>query len=86
MKTKFQIEQINTMLKHLSMAMKYCNMYADLKELVYDPENEIVNAYYWGFMKSDNTRELYKKDINVACDSYAAMIHDVEQACYKFFS
>ena len=86
MKSKFQIEQINTMLKHLLMAYKYCNMYSDLYDMIYNPERETVDVFYYGYMKSDHTRETYKLEVNVACDSYAAMIDDVEKKLYKFFS
>ena len=86
MKTQTQIMEINVMLKHLCLAMKYCNIYADLKELVYNAENETVEAYYFGYMKSDGTRELYKTDVNVACDSNSAMISDVVNRLNHFFS
>ena len=86
MKSKFQVDQINTMLKHLLMAFKYCNMYNDLKDMIYNPETETVEVMYWGAMNSQHERETYKLDVNVACDSYSAMIHDVEQRVYKFFS
>lgn len=86
MKSKFTIEQINVMLAHLKLAYKCCNMYADLKDLTYNAEDETVVCTYWGALLPDGGRETYKIDINVACDSFAAMIHDVEQRLYKFFS
>ena len=82
MKSKFQVDQINTMLKHLLMAFKYCNMYNDLKDMIYNPETETVEVIYW----MNRQQETAKLDVNVACDSYSAMIHDVEQRVYKFFS
>ena len=82
MKSKFQVDQINTMLKHLLMAFKYCNMYNDLKDMIYNPETESVEVIYW----MNRQQETAKLDVNVACDSYSAMIHDVEQRVYKFFS
>lgn len=85
MKSKFQVDQINTMLKHLLMAYKYCNMYSTLNDLSYDPDREVVNAS-WHAESDIEKKHPYVLEINVACDSYAAMIHDVEQRVYKFFS
>lgn len=82
MKSEFQVQQINTMLKHLTLAFRHCNMYNDLKEMYYNKENETVEVIYW----INKQQETTKLEINVACDSYAAMIHDVEQRVYKFFS
>ena len=84
-KTEFQLQQINTMLKHLLLAYKHCNLYSDLKDMIYDKEREEVIVSYYGYMKSDHTREVYHVTINVACDSYAAMIHDIEDRLYHFF-
>ena len=84
--SKTEITEINTMLKHLLMAYKYCRMYADLKDMIYNPERETVDVFYYGYMKADHTREVYKLEVNVACDSHAAMIDDVEKKLYKFFS
>ena len=46
-KTEFQVQQINTMLKHLLLAYKHCNLYSDLKDMIYDKENEEVIVSYW---------------------------------------
>ena len=81
-KSNFQVQQINTMLKHLTLAFRHCNMYNDLKEMYYNNENETVEVVYW----INKHQETAKLEVNVACDSYAAMIHDVEQRVYKFFS
>ena len=81
-KSNFQVQQINTMLKHLTLAFRHCNMYNDLKEMYYNNENETVEVIYW----INKQQETAKLEVNVACDSYAAMIHDVEQRVYKFFS
>ena len=81
-KSNFQVQQINTMLKHLTLAFRHCNMYNDLKEMYYNNENETVEVIYW----INKQQETGKLEVNVACDSYAAMIHDVEQRVYKFFS
>lgn len=80
-KSNFQVQQINTMLKHLTLAFRHCNMYNDLKEMYYNNENETVEVIYW----INKQQETAKLEVNVACDSYAAMIHDVEQRVYKFF-
>lgn len=82
MKSDFQVQQINTMLKHLTLAFRHCNMYNDLKEMYYNKEKETVEVIYW----INKQQETAKLVVNVACDSYAAMIHDVEQRVYKFFS
>ena len=81
-KSNFRVQQINTMLKHLTLAFRHCNMYNDLKEMYYNNENETVEVIYW----INKQQETGKLEVNVACDSYAAMIHDVEQRVYKFFS
>lgn len=81
-KSEFQVQQINTMLKHLTLAFRHCNMYNDLKEMYYNKENETVEVIYW----INKQQETAKLEVNVACDSYSAMIHDVEQRVYKFFS
>lgn len=85
-KSDFQVMQIDTMLKHLTLAFRHCNLYNDIKEMRYNKENETVDVIYWGAMNSRHERETYKLEVNVACDSYAAIIHDVEQRVYKFFS
>lgn len=82
MKSNFQVMQIDTMLKHLTLAFRHCNMYADLKEMHYNKEDETVEVIYW----INKQQETAKLVVNVACDSYAAMIHDVEQRVYKLFS
>lgn len=74
-KSNFQVQQINTMLKHLTLAFRHCNMYNDLKEMYYNNENETVEVIYW----INKQQETAKLEVNVACDSYATMIHDVEQ-------
>ena len=86
MKTNYTIKRIETMLAHLKLTFKCCNMYEDLKDLTYNAEDETVTCTYWGSRLPDGGRETCKIDINVACDSNAAMIHDVEQRLYKFFS
>lgn len=83
MKSDFQVQQINTMLKHLTLAFRHCNMYNDLKEMYYNKEDETVEVIYW---INKHQQETAKLVVNVACDSYSAMIHDVEQRVYKFFS
>ena len=82
-KSEFQVQQINTMLKHLTLAFRHCNMYNDLKEMFYNKENETVEVIYWINKHQETSAKL---EVNVACDSYSAMIHDVEQRVYKFFS
>lgn len=82
MKSDYEVQQINTMLKHLTLAFRHCNMYNDLKEMYYNKENETVEVIYW----INKQQETAKIEVNVACDSYSAMIHDVEQRVYKFFS
>lgn len=86
MKSDFQVQQINTMLKHLLLAYKHCNMYNDLKDIIYDKEHAEVIVAYYGYFNADHEREVYHLTIDVACDSYATMIHNVEQRLYKFFS
>ena len=82
MKSDFQVMQIDTMLKHLTLAFRHCNLYNDIQAMYYNKENETVEVIYW----MNNQQQKGKLEINVACDSYAAMIHDVEQRVYKFFS
>ena len=82
MKSDYEVQGINTMLKHLTLAFRHCRMYSDLKEMYYNKENETVEVIYW----INKQQETAKLEINVACDSNSAMIHDVEQRVYKFFS
>ena len=84
-KSEFQVQQINTMLKHLLLAYKHCNLYSNLKDMIYDKEHEEVIVSYYGYMRSDHTRKVYHVIVNVSCDSYAAMIHDIEDRLYHFF-
>lgn len=85
MKSDFQVQQINTMLKHLLLAYKHCNLYSDLKDMIYDKEKQEVIVSYYGGINQFNTREVYHVTVNVACDSNAAMIHDIEDRLYHFF-
>ena len=82
MKSDHEVQQLNTMLKHLTLAFRHCRMYADLKEMYYNKEDETVEVIYW----INKQQETAKLVVNVACDSNSAMIHDVEQRVYKFFS
>ena len=70
--------EIDCMLTFLKMALRYCEPYEDINCIVYDAEKEeVVVTFISTFDK------LY---INVACDSNSAMLHDVEQAIYKYLS
>ena len=83
---KFRKDQIDTMLKHLKMALGYCNIYQDIVDLSYDPDHEVVICSYAGpAYGAASNRPIYKLEINVACDSNSAMIKDVVERLDKFF-
>lgn len=85
-KQSFKKQQIDTMLKHLKMAMSYCTIYMDIKDLTYDPDKEVVICEYWSDTLAERKRGLaYKYEINVACDSNSAMIKDVVNRLDAFF-
>lgn len=85
-KQSFKKQQIDTMLKHLKMALLYCNIYSEVKDLTYDPEKEIVICeYYAGTLAEREKGITYKYEINVACDSNSAMIKDVITRLDSFF-
>lgn len=73
-----RIKDITCMLAFLKMALKYCKPYENIEAIVYDTEAEEVIVTL-----KDDCKELH---INVACDSYSAMLHDVEKAIYKYLS
>ena len=82
----FRKMQVDTMLKHLKMALSYCNIYQDIVDLTYDPDLEYVVCSYAGPAYGDaSNRPIYKLEINVACDSYSAMIKDVVNRLDAFF-
>lgn len=85
MKSRAVIEQIDTMLAHLKLTLKCCSAYEDLKDLRYDAANETVVCTFLGGILPDGKRDTWRLDINVACDSKASIIHDVEQRLYSFF-
>ena len=77
---------VDTMLKHLKMALLYCNVYSDVKDLTYDPENEaVICEYYAGTLAEREKGITYTLEINVACDSNSAMIKDVVNRLDAFF-
>lgn len=85
MNTKeFQLLNINTMLKHLKMAMSYCNIYQDVTDLRYDPDKEVVICEYYSGLLTE-PRKTWTLEINVACDSNSAMIKDVITRLDSFF-
>lgn len=86
MKSDFQLQQISTMLKHLLMALKHCNRYRDLKDLSYDINTDEVVITFYGYMKEDHTREIFTSRVNVKDESYADIIHDVENYLHRFFA
>ena len=81
----FKKMQVDTMLKHLNMALSYCNIYQDVKRLSYDPEHEVVICEYYGGTIADRNRPVWTLQINVACDSNSAMIKDVIERLDAFF-
>jgi len=85
-KQHFKKTTTDTMLKHLKMALLYCNIYSDVKDLTYDPENEVVICeYYPGTLAAREDGLTYTLEINVACDSNSAMIKDVINRLDSFF-
>ena len=82
----FHKQNVDTMLKHLKMAMSYCNIYNDIKDLTYDPIKEaVICEYYPGTLEQRHQGITYKLEINVACDSNSAMIKDVITRLDSFF-
>ncbi len=45
MKSEFQVQQIDTMLKHLILAFRHCNLYNDLKEMHYNKETRQSRSF-----------------------------------------
>ena len=87
-KQHFNFKKTTTdiMLKHLKMALLYCNIYSDVKDLTYDPENEVVICEYYPGTLADREKGItYTYEINVACDSNSAMIKDVITRLDSFF-
>ncbi len=85
-KQQFKKTTVDTMLKHLKMALLYCTIYSDVKDLTYDPEKEVVICeYYPGLMEQRQQGITYSLEINVACDSNSAMIKDVITRLDSFF-
>lgn len=85
-KQHFKKTTVDTMLIHLKMALLYCNIYSDVKDLTYDPEKEIVICeYYPGTLAKLQNGITYTLEINVACDSNSAMIKDVVERLDAFF-
>lgn len=81
---------IDTMLTHLYLALKYCSIYEDLHGLEYDPDHDLVIATYSHVEWDDELKKMvkgkeYHVDINVACDSNAAIIKDVVDRLKAFF-
>lgn len=81
---------IDTMLTHLFLALKYCSIYQDLRGLEYDPDHDLVIATYAELHWDDELKKMirgkeYHVDINVACDSNAAIIKDVVSRLQAFF-
>ena len=83
-KKQRRLIEIDSMLKFLKLSMGYCRCYEDITRFEYDPVNECVIVYYEVYRGEDKS-ETFIHNINVACDSNAAMIHDVYDFCYKFF-
>lgn len=82
----FKKTTVDTMLKHLKMSLLYCNIYSDVKDLTYDPENEVVICEYYPGILADREKGItYTLEINVACDSNSAMIKDVINRLDSFF-
>ena len=79
--------QIDTMLKHLKMALSYCSIYQDIRDLTYDPDKEVVICKYSYTMALDDKKRERTDiiEINVACDSNSAMIKDVIERLDNFF-
>lgn len=85
-KQHFKKTTVDTMLKHLKMALSYCSIYSEVKDLTYDPENEVVICeYYPGTLAERENGITYTLEINVACDSNSAMIKDVVNRLDAFF-
>lgn len=81
---------IDTMLTHLFLALKYCSIYQDLRGLEYDPDHDEVIATYSVLHWDDDQKKMirgkeYHVNINVACDSNAAIIKDVVDRLQAFF-
>ena len=76
-------QTIEVMLKHLKMSMQKARMFSELKDLTYDPDQEIVIATFYS-TSADADKFTYDKHINVACDSNGAMIYDVVRVLYDF--
>ena len=84
-------QNIEVMLKHLKMSMLKARMFSELKDLTYDPDQEVVKAeFYYDEVTHTKTYDevthtkTYVKEINVACDSNGAMIYDVVRVLYDF--
>ena len=75
-------QNIEVMLKHLKMSMLKARMFSELKDLTYDPDQEVVKAEFY-YDEGTHTKT-YVKEINVACDSNGAMIYDVVRVLYDF--
>lgn len=79
----------DVMLTHLCMALKYCQLYDEVRQLEYDPEREAVICTYKSNVWNDDlkTQEVqdFTVEINVACDSNAAVIKDVINRLSAFF-
>lgn len=85
---QFKKNQIDTMLKHLKMALSYCNIYQDIVDLTYDPDYEVVICSYAGPGVETSigiSRPIWTLEINVACDSNSAMLMDVIKRLDAFF-
>lgn len=82
----FKKMTIDTMLMHLKMSLSYCKIYSEIKNLTYDPENEVVICEYYPGTLADREKGItYTLEINVACDSNSAMIKDVINRLDSFF-
>ena len=85
-KLKQELNQIQQMLFYIKMACKHCTIYQDIKDLTYDPENEVVICEYYPGTLADREKGItYSLEINVACDSNSAMIKDVVNRLDSFF-
>lgn len=76
-------QNIEVMLKHLKMSMLKSRMFSELKDLTYDPDQDVVIATFYATSVHDDSLT-YVKHINVACDSNGAMIYDVVRVLYDF--
>ena len=61
----------------MCMAVRH---YEDVKSVEFIPDQEIVKIHV------EHPTCKYDLNVNVACDSEAAFVHDIEAALYKHFT